>query len=563
MNEILHGDCLDELKKLNDDSVDLVCTDPPYGYSFMGKNWDKAVPSVEVWKECLRVLKPGAFAFVMSAPRQDVLSQMIVRIGEAGFDTDFTSIYWTYASGFPKAANIGKMVDKRAGATRPVVRTSRQLIKNSMREMEGRADRLPDTFDYTAPATDAAKKLDGSYGGFQPKPAVEVIIVAMKPLSEKTYVDQALKNGKGITWLDDCRVPTSSDDDIHAKNPHTQNHGTNEVYGTYNGSDVYDANKGRFPANLIVSDDVLNDGRVSKSTKYDNRGADTHGFHDSLRRPKINERIDVGGYADSGSYSRYFDLDAWANTLPFLIVPKASKREKRLDGFACGTIRDVCKGESTEQVALLLKDMFGSVVLSLSIDVSGDNISVRCPTDFTSTIRTTISGIIASKTWSLSMPSLTNASTKGASSKKTAGTSHVAFAKSSSALTTTIGIFQKRVGLATDDVRRAIYASLLKLDDDANWSDAHSTHPTTKPLKLMSYLITLGSRPGDVVLDPFLGSGTTALAAKSLDRRYLGIERESEYVEIARARLKANPQKNESQRSSVPAEKTLVPRSLF
>ncbi len=59
----------------------------------------------------------------------------------------------------------------------------------------------------TAPTTDAAKALDGSYGGFQPKPAVEVIIVAMKPLSEKTYVDQALKNGKGITWLDDCRVP--------------------------------------------------------------------------------------------------------------------------------------------------------------------------------------------------------------------------------------------------------------------------------------------------------------------------------------------------------------------
>ena len=58
----------------------------------MNKDWDKAVPSIEVWKECLRVLKPGGFCFVMSAPRQDVLSQMIYRINKAGFKTDFTSL---------------------------------------------------------------------------------------------------------------------------------------------------------------------------------------------------------------------------------------------------------------------------------------------------------------------------------------------------------------------------------------------------------------------------------------------------------------------------------------
>jgi hypothetical protein len=118
MYELIHANCIDVLRNMPDKSVDCIVTDPPYGYSFLGSDWDKAVPSVETWRECLRVLKPGAFAFVMSAPRQDVLSQMIVRIAEAGFDTDFTSIYWTYASGFPKAANIGKMVDKRTGVER-------------------------------------------------------------------------------------------------------------------------------------------------------------------------------------------------------------------------------------------------------------------------------------------------------------------------------------------------------------------------------------------------------------------------------------------------------------
>ncbi len=88
---ICQGDAITVLNTLPDESVDCLVTDPPYGYSFMGKDWDKAVPSVEIWKECLRVLKSGAFAFIMSAPRQDVLSQMIVRLSQAGFRTETRS----------------------------------------------------------------------------------------------------------------------------------------------------------------------------------------------------------------------------------------------------------------------------------------------------------------------------------------------------------------------------------------------------------------------------------------------------------------------------------------
>lgn len=99
--DIRQGDCLELMKSIPDGSVDAIITDPPYGYSFMGKDWDKAVPPVEIWQECLRVLKPGAFACVMSAPRSDVQNAMISRLQEAGFRLDFTPIYWTYASGFP------------------------------------------------------------------------------------------------------------------------------------------------------------------------------------------------------------------------------------------------------------------------------------------------------------------------------------------------------------------------------------------------------------------------------------------------------------------------------
>lgn len=110
---IYNADCYQVLKEIDTDSIDCLVTDPPYGLNFMGKHWDKAVPSVEIWKECLRVLKPGAFAFVMCIPRQDCLARMIVNLQDAGFETGFTSLYWAMASGLPKAANISKAIDKR------------------------------------------------------------------------------------------------------------------------------------------------------------------------------------------------------------------------------------------------------------------------------------------------------------------------------------------------------------------------------------------------------------------------------------------------------------------
>ena len=64
-----------------------------------------------------------------------------------------------------------------------------------------------------------------------------------------------------------------------------------------------------------------------------------------------------------------------------------------------------------------------------------------------------------------------------------------------------------------------------------------NTHPTVKPVKLMEYLITLITPPNGIVLDPFLGSGTTALAALNLGRFFIGIELNEEYCEIARRRI--------------------------
>jgi len=256
--------CL-SMSELEDESIDEIVTDPPYGISFMGKDWDKALPDKEIWRECLRVLKSGAFAFVMCIPRADCLSRMIISLEDAGFLVNFTPIYWAYASGFPKAQNIGKAVDKRNGrlaseykalgnylrerrGDRPQkdiakfflsntggltgcvanwelglnVPTKEQwvILKQEL-DLDNRYDELIEReeaerevveiegkqksaicwsehygnrkeIDFTIPSTPQAKALDGSYGGMQVKPAVEVIIVAQKPKTAKTYVDQAL-----------------------------------------------------------------------------------------------------------------------------------------------------------------------------------------------------------------------------------------------------------------------------------------------------------------------------------------------------------------------------------
>jgi site-specific DNA-methyltransferase (adenine-specific) len=151
---LYNGDSAEVLKELKDNSVDLLATDPPYGIEFMGKSWDKVLPPKNIWEECYRVLKPGSFIAVMSSPRSDVLYRMIKDLEDAGFDMSFSPIYFTYHTGFPKASDTSKMLDKRG--------------------------------------SDLGKKYEGSKLGFQPKPAVEHIIIGMKPHGSKSYIDNVL-----------------------------------------------------------------------------------------------------------------------------------------------------------------------------------------------------------------------------------------------------------------------------------------------------------------------------------------------------------------------------------
>ncbi len=325
---LISGDCEEILFEINENSIDFMATDPPYGLSFMGKNWDKALPPTEIWRECYRVLKPGAFIAVMSSPRSDLLYRMIKDLEDAGFDMSFSPIMWTYHSGFPKASDTSKMIDKRLGAEREVVGEKKDGMeawaKNGGRDWESNNTKI------TEPSTDLAKKYEGSKLGFQPKPAVEHVIIGMKPHGSKSYIDSVLH---------------------------------------------FEA----LPDNIKM-------------------------------------------------------------TYPFIQVPKPAKKEKD----------------------------FG---------ISGE--------------------------------------------EKTTG--------------------QKGQGM--DRYCSLCETSMLKSYDckcdEPNWitKPKKNFHPTIKPVKLMSYIITLFTREGDWVIDPFLGSGTTGLSSKLLNRNFIGVEREKEYYDICAERL--------------------------
>jgi site-specific DNA-methyltransferase (adenine-specific) len=423
---IKNGNSLELLKEIKSDTVDCMVTDPPYGISFMNKDWDKAVPDIAIWKECLRVMKPGAFAFVMCSPRSDVQAEMVIKLKEAGFEVNFSPVYWVYASGFPKSMNISKAVDRKLGYDRKTTGIDQKFGRadSGIYQMNVNGENKHVFQRKDEPTSEEAKRLDGSYAGFQPKPAVEVIIVAMKPLSEKTYVDQALKNGKGVTWLDDGRIPYSDNQDFEKRKRGTLKSppfGRNGIYDMMSketqgiiDTDQYLNESGRFPANLLVQDNALDNGIISKSGGVGGRSihgrGEGYGF-----RPMGDASPELP--SDEGSLSRYFSLDAWYSKnieelpdyvqriFPFLYVPKPSPGERNEDM------------ESAEKYK------------------------------------------------------------------------------------------------------------------------AKNIHPTVKPLKLMTYLITIGSRPDDTILDPFMGSGTTGVAAKILHRDFIGFEIDGNYFEIAQQRI--------------------------
>ena len=312
MFEIRHGDCREVLRQLSDCSVDAIVTDPPYELGFMGKSWDSTgvAYQVDVWAECLRVLKPGGHLLAFGGSR--TYHRLACAIEDAGFQIR-DQIMWVYGSGFPKSHNIGKAIDKAANAEREVLG-----VLPSSRANAGTSGFMMTEKLATAPATDEAKQWEG--WGTALKPAHEPIVMARKPL-DGTVANNVLVHGTGGINIDGCRIGS----EVLPK----QIAGQAQI-GTFERTTMITPERtGRFPANFIHdgSDEVLElfpetgkstGGRIGKKLMGNVTNVPAGQFESG-----------DAGYGDSGSAARFF------------YCAKASKKDRNegLDGFEVREVR--------------------------------------------------------------------------------------------------------------------------------------------------------------------------------------------------------------------------------
>ncbi len=585
-NWTLHqGECLDVLKTLPDNSVDSVVTDPPYGLSnhdagdvrealrcwldgkpytpkgsgFMGKEWDAFVPGPEVWSECLRVLKPGGHLLVFAGTRTQDLMGIAVRL--AGFDARDTVIvqgmlHWTYGSGFPKSLDVSKAIDKvngeggrthkfvewmrttgltarkidevlkQAGKISPTstfavhyfnfgqpaiptkemwevvrplcgdvppwvdelvdrVEAEREVVGTKKSSLGGTvaAGNWDESFinqhrdleyEITTPATDAAKQWKG--WGTALKPTQEPVLVFRKPL-DGTVADNVLKYGTGGINIDRCRLASQS--------------------GT-----------GRWPTNTVFchTPECVRVGTVKVKTgmatfKSTDTGSKQKSYSGGLKRQPHGEY----GYANEDGTET---VDRWecVDGCPVKALDEQSgelhARGNKTPTKGGGGMFDHSSILTDDHLREELKAGGGASRFYPQFTYEeDDNPFYYCA--------------------------------KASRSERDGGCEDLPKKRGP----VMSGVCQNCGKGQLDGRREGPCCDDPDYTSDAASGNVSNHHPTVKPIALMRWLARLVTPTNGVVLDPFNGSGTTGCAAVLEGFQYIGIEREPEYVEIARARI--------------------------
>jgi len=520
-----NADCFEILASLPDNSIDAVITDPPYGLNFMGKKWDYDVPSAAIWKECLRVLKPGGHLLSFGGSR--TYHRLAVAIEDAGFEIR-DQIMWIYASGFPKSHNISKAIDKMAGAEREVIGRKpdpRWLCNNEANKNHaffsglGAVDFNSKAGYITAAATSDAKKWEG--WGTALKPAHEPICVARKPISEKNIAENVLKWGTGGINIDECRISIDKEDKNLRPNYANHNHDSDTGFLTgdkYQGQGAkatqdlgYHNSQGRFPANIMFSHHpecvCVGIEKVHTGEKRTVKIVRSNSSNIVFTNHKSGDL--TLAYGDSEGNET---IEQWQchPDCPVAILNQQSGIRKSGGGR---------KGENG--IRSYKKSAKSN---SLSGDRSGCSIDGKLYYDkerddyYTLSRITDTSEGYASRFFFCS---------KASPAERNEGCEEL-----------------EKQSTCEHDKRTGQNNSAYRPDGSSRKPTlSKNHHPTVKPLEIMKYLLKLVTPPNALVLDPFMGSGTTGVACAKLNRRFIGIEKEPEYFEIAKARIEHELQK--------------------
>lgn len=602
------GDCMESLRKMPDNSVDSIVTDPPYGLAFMGKKWDYDVPSVEIWAECLRVLKPGGHLLAFAGTRTQ--HRMAVRIEDAGFEIR-DMIAWVYGSGFPKSLDVSKAIDKAAGAEREVVGQKDfgpSSLGNQSNAENGYRDRIytEGLHQITAPATEAARQWQG--WGTALKPALETVTFASKPYTDEQVrgiIQSNLFRLEARLWL-----LSSANAAGKSSTSNQSEYGAACAIAQWNADEITSTRAdlcGQMGTSLfalatttslnIVSswrrtlDESWSDGSTStietkSSTTIDWR---TLKFSVSQITPEsiIKACSLPGGFsANASTAESHFNA-----SLSLLQSIRTLSATEPVISLAQHEHQGAGVTPNLDPVVLARKPLVGTVAANVmkhgtgALNIDGCRINPgelvpgggngkannggRFGAHDTFGVRAVVEPHTSGR-WPANLIhdgsdevlAAFPASAGAAAPVKGTEASKASVGNVTGERDRVPGAFHADKGSAArffycakaskrdrdeglegaEFAARRMFASGGRTMRDGEWVRVQQApranfHPTVKPTDLMAYLCRLVTPPSGVVLDPFMGSGSTGKAAMREGFRFIGCELSAEYLAIARARI--------------------------
>lgn len=663
LNKIIQGDCLESLKLLEDNSVDAIVTDPPYGLSFMGKKWDYDVPSQEIWEECLRVLKPGGYLLSFAGTRTQ--HRMAVRIEDAGFEIR-DMIAWVYGSGFPKSLNIGKAIDKLNGRNTELYNEVGLYIKEQRNKMGYTLDdinkfcervsiaalwesqtsewvRLPtmkdwvilkekleldDRFDYVIEREEKEREKigekdvgyvsrDGAFNekscGFKKgtmditkgtsewegwgtalKPAVEPVGIYTKPLQVEQIFAIIIDN----IWNN---LPAS---DVTQSLRDTQvklNEVVSSVPKNVRINLLEKIDSAEFAQSLITSlhrrlkkekENTVQENAVLSGEELSSKKKTQAGKEEGASLMDISTFVQLGDISENTVLLWKNISEELLNQTNTLTIETGIKKITELKtlrscliqntGINTGLSKEI--QPNLEPITVARKPLSEKTVAENvlkwgtgGINIDGSRVEI---TDTKNGFRPNSANKQYTPTDSFSGGRITEQHPQGRfpanfihdgsdevvevfpNTKKGSASGYnweesgqgdvpitkniksgVHFGDSGSAsrffYCAKASKSERNKGCEGLEEKEGIRTNAPRENEDAKTPTRTNNHPTVKPIALMEYLVKLVSKEGAVVLDPFAGSGSTLIACKNLNRNYIGMELDPEYIKICEARLKA------------------------
>ncbi len=524
--ELHCGDCLGVMKDMADNSVDAIVCDPPYGLSFMGKKWDYEVPKIEVWVECLRVLKPGGHLLSFAGTRTQ--HRMCCNIEDAGFGIR-DMIVWVYGSGLPKSLDISKAIDRKRYDMPQILQVTTWINKEVKRAGITYA-KILQAFGFN--------KGSGQVGHWtaitmQSQPAVPTLeqvpmLLALLGLT----VNELPADMRQLLWYHNGRKRQPGEAwfsrEVIGEKASGLSSGTGNTVGRFTDNrnergmvDITalatDAAKqwdgwgtGLKPAfePITLARKPISEPTIAANVlKWGTGGINIDGC-----RVETDDKLDGGATGGSVSASEGWDRPWRHNTDA---VKEKIERDKKqviksetLGRFPANLIHD-----GSDEVAGLFPDSKSGAIKQGTKQGFGD-----------SNVYGTSDGHYSERLASAGSAARFFYCAKASKSDRDDGLE---------------GMETSTAGEMTGGRKEGSAGLNSPRSGAGRTTGGKNHHPTVKPTSLMQYLCRLVTPPDGTVLDPFMGSGSTGRGAVKEGFSFIGIEIDPEYFEIAKKRIEA------------------------